>query len=133
MECVDDGSRSRGVVGTATGQQGLLEGPQAVGRRVLEEALERGPDGVGLIHDAYHRAPRAVRRLPAAPQAGATAYSRRSSSMPFRACIPRSMKVKPEPATRSRTDDETSTSPAPAVAATLAPVWTAIPRTSPLG
>ena len=46
------------------------------------------------------------------PQA-ATAYSRRSSSTPFRACMPRSTNEKPDPATRSRTDDDTSTSPGP--------------------
>src|SRR5215471_3068254 len=44
--------------------------------------------------------------------------------------MPRSVKVRPEPATRSFTVLETSTSPGPARAETRAPMWTAMPPTS---
>ena len=51
-----------------------------------------------------------------------TANSRHSSGMPFSSCTPRSMNLRPDPATRSLTVFETSTSLAPACAATRAPV-----------
>src|SRR5205814_9343680 len=60
------------------------------------------------------------------------AYKDHLSGTPFRACSPRSSNAIPEPATRSRTVRVTSTSPGDAADETRAPMWTAIPVTSPL-
>ncbi len=57
----------------------------------------------------------------------ATANSGQAPGIPLSSCVPRSSNRIPDPATRSRTVWETSTSPGPAIAATRAPMCTAMP------
>src|SRR5439155_4147662 len=60
----------------------------------------------------------------------AAAKSCHWSGTPFRAWIPRSRNVSPDPTTRSLMVRETRTSPVPASAAMRAPIWMATPSTS---
>jgi hypothetical protein len=55
------------------------------------------------------------------------AYSSIGSRTPFRACLPRSSKRRPEPATRSFTVRDTKISSADASAETREAMWTAMP------
>src|SRR6266508_64436 len=92
-------------------------------------------DEVGLSHlyACSFRHASTVRRQargrnPAFPYVCAAANTRRTPSMPFSSCSPRSSNSRPEPATRSRVVELTSTSPAPARAMMRAPMTSAMPR-----
>jgi hypothetical protein len=73
------------------------------------------------------RSSHSLRPPPKSVPQGEAAYSSIGSRSPLSACLPRSSKRRPEPATRSFTVRETKISLGPARAETREAIWTAMP------